>query len=154
MVAVNWVAETNTVVRAVPLNLTTELDVKLLPLAVRVKLAPPAATEVGLMLVSTGAGGLVMVSVCPEEVPPPGAGVKTVIEGVPAAATSAAVMVAVNCVALTNTVARALPLICTTEFGAKALPLAVSVKLAPPAVAVVGLMLVSTGAGGAVMVSV
>jgi hypothetical protein len=51
----------------------------------------------------------VIVNVSALEVPPPGVGFTTVMAAVPTAAMSAAVMAAVNCVALTNVVVRALP---------------------------------------------
>jgi hypothetical protein len=60
---------------------------------------------------------LLTVSVIALEVPPPGAGVLTVMLGVPAVAMSLARIVAVSCVAETNVVLRALPLICTTELA-------------------------------------
>ena len=64
------------------------------------KAAPPAAADDGLILVMAGSGlsaGL-MVKVTPFDVPPPGAGLKTVNVAVPAEAMSAALMLAVNCV--------------------------------------------------------
>src|SRR5262245_20085516 len=86
------------------------------------------------------------------DVPPPGAGVNTVMLGVPAAAISLAGMAAVSCVDETNVVVRPAPLTCTIELLEKLEPVTVRVKAAPPADAAVGLMLVRTGAGvGAVM---
>jgi len=58
-----------------------------------------------------------MVNVCPEEVPPPGAGFVTVTVAVPAEAISAAVIEAVNVVALTNVVVFAEPFQLITEAG-------------------------------------
>ena len=60
--AVNCVAFTNVVVLAAPLNFTTDVDTKPVPLTVRVKAAPPAVALVGEREVSVGAG-LLMVKV-------------------------------------------------------------------------------------------
>ena len=92
--------------------------------------------------------GPVMVRDWAPEVPPPGAGVNTVMLSAPELTRSLARMVAVSWVADTNVVARLLPLTRTTEAGVKLLPVAVRVKAAPPAPAVAGLKLVSVGAGG------
>ncbi|MBZ5564257.1 MAG: hypothetical protein LAP13_17770 [Acidobacteriia bacterium] len=72
------------------------------------------------------------------DVPPPGAGLSTVTEGVLAVAISAAGTVAVNCEPLMNWVASALPSHCTTEPETKPVPFTVSVKLGPPGAAAVG----------------
>jgi len=53
--AVNWVDETNVVVRFVLFSLTTDPEAKFVPLTVRVTAAPPTEAEVGLMLVIVGA---------------------------------------------------------------------------------------------------
>ena len=68
---------------------------KSLPLTVNVKLGPPAVVLEGLRLVITGTG-LLIVKVSVLEVPPPGVGLYTVTDAVPAVAMSAAVMEAVN----------------------------------------------------------
>src|SRR4029077_418429 len=117
------------VVRLLPFQRTTEPDTKLVPVAVRVKAAPPAAALVGDSDVSVGAG-LLTVNVTAAEVPPPGVGEKTVTEGVPAVAISAAVMAAVSCVLLTKVVVRLLPFQRTTEPDTKLVPVAVRVKAA------------------------
>ncbi len=93
--AVNWVEETKVVVRFDPFQRTTDLATKLLPLTVSVKAGPPAAAEEGLRLLVVGAG-LLIVKVRAPEVPPPGAGLNTVTEAVPAVAMSAAVIAAVS----------------------------------------------------------
>jgi hypothetical protein len=73
---------------------------KLEPVTVKVKADPPAVADAGLIVVSTGAGlGAMIVKVCALDVPPPGVGLNTVTEAVPAVAMSAAVMAAVSCVA-------------------------------------------------------
>ena len=147
--AVNWIADTYVVVRLDPFHCTTEPLMKLLPLTVRVKAEPPAVAEVGLMLVVVGTGlaAALIVKVCAFEVPPPGAGLNTVTEAVPAVAMSVAVIGAVNWVADTYVVVRLDPFHCTTEPLMKLLPLTVRVKAEPPAVAEVGLMLVVAGTG-------
>ena len=86
-------------VRAVPFHLTTEPATKSLPVAVRVKAAPPVDAEVGERLVRVGTGLLVApvtLKVAAAVVPPPGAGVKTVTETVPAMAMSDAGTAAVS----------------------------------------------------------
>lgn len=80
-------------------------------------------------------------------VPPPGVGVTTVIAAVPEVVRSAAVIAAVNCVALTNVVARGLPLNCATDELMKLVPLSVNVNAAPPELTVVGEIEVSVGTG-------
>jgi hypothetical protein len=81
------------------------------------------------------------------EVPPPGAGLVTVTAGVPVEAMLAAGMAAVNCVELTNVVAGADPPKLTIEPAAKLPPLIVSVKAAPPAIALFGEIVVIAGVG-------
>jgi hypothetical protein len=89
------------------------------------------------------------------DVPPPGVGFKTVIAAVPELAMSAAVIAAVNCVALTNVVVRALPFHCAVDPLMKLVPVNVSVNAAPPAPVDVGEIDVSVGTGfGAVIVNV
>jgi len=144
--AVSCVALTNVVVFALPLNFTTDVETKFVPFTVSVNAAPPATTPVGLSDAIVGTG-LLMVKATPAEVPPPGAGFVTVTEGVPAAATSAAVMAAVSCVELTNVVARAAPLKLTTEAASKFVPFTVNVNAALPAIALVGESVVIVGAG-------
>ncbi len=62
------------------------------------------------------------VRIDPDEVPPPGVGLNTVMEGVPTEATSEAGMDAVNCEELTYVVVLALPLTLTTDDGRKLVP--------------------------------
>src|SRR2546422_870635 len=97
---------------------------KPLPLTVRMKDLTRAAAGEGVMLVMGGAGftGTVMVKLSALEVPPPGAGLKTVTEATPVLAMSAARMAAVSCVALTKLVARLTPFQSTTDPETKLLP--------------------------------
>src|SRR5882672_4353831 len=152
----SWVALPNVVVRSAPFQRTTDEPTKLLPVTVTVNAAPPAAAVLGDRELSVGLGfGAVIVNVCGLDVPPPGAGVKTVTEAVPAVAMSAAVICAVSCVLLPNVVVRWLPFHCTREEPMKLLPVTVSVKAASPATAVFGARELSVGLGfGAVIVNV
>ena len=74
---------------------TTDPETKFEPVAVKVEAGPPAVAELGEMAVSTGSGG-VTVKVTAAEVPPPGVGLKTVMDSVPAEAMSDAGMAAVS----------------------------------------------------------
>jgi len=72
------------------------------------------------------------------DVPPPGAGLVTVTCPVPTVAMSAAVIAAVNCVALTYVVVRLDPFQFTTDPLMNPVPVTVSVNAPVPAVALVG----------------
>ena len=98
--AVNCVLLTKVVVRSLPSQRTTALEMKFEPFTVRVKAAAPANTPDGEREVSAGSG-LLMVKVRELEPPPPGAGLNTVTWAVPAAAMSPTGITAVNCVLLT-----------------------------------------------------
>jgi hypothetical protein len=93
--ALNSVALTKVVVLADPLKLTAELATKFVPFTVIVNPVEPSITDVGEILVVVGTG-LVIVSVCAFDVPPPGVGLKTVIDVVPAVAISESNIVAVS----------------------------------------------------------
>jgi len=95
--AVSWLLETNVVVRSEPPHFTTAPLTKLVPLTVSVKPAPPAVAEEGLKPVRLGTGlDAWIVKLRAPEVPPPGAGLKTVRLAVPTLAMSAAVIAALN----------------------------------------------------------
>lgn len=119
------------VARAAPFQLTTEFAVKLAPFTVRVNAAAPAVAEEGERDVIAGSGlmGNVELAEVPTE------GFETEICAVPAAATSAADIAALNWVVLTTVVARGEPFQFTTELPPKFEPFTVRVKAAPPAVA-------------------
>ena len=117
------------------------------PVRVNVKAAPPIAAVAGATEVSVGPETALIVNDRLPDVPPLGAGFVTVTVAVPAVAISAAVIAAVSCVALTNVVVLAAPLNFTTDVDTKPVPLTVSVKAAPPAVALVGEREVAVGAG-------
>jgi len=116
------------------------------PVAVRVNCGPPAVVDVGLMEERTGAP-FTTVKVWAFEVPPPGATFVTVTASVPAARTSAAVIVAVRVVDETKVVPRAEPFQFTTEPETKFVPKTVRVKDELPAVVDVGERLVVVGTG-------
>jgi hypothetical protein len=97
--------------------------------------------------VGVAVDGALIVNVCAFDVPPPGVGLNTVTFAVPAVAMSAAVIAAVNCVALTNVVVRSEPFHRTTDPLTKFVPFTVSGNAKPPAVAEDGLMLVVVGTG-------
>src|SRR2546426_278550 len=94
--ACNWVLLTNVVTRAPLFHCTTDPLTKFVPFTVRVKAAAPAVALPGVSeaIVGTGLGARLMVKVSALELPPPGAGVNTRTEAVPAVAMSAAVIVA------------------------------------------------------------
>jgi hypothetical protein len=111
-----------------------------------VKLPPSAITREGEMLEIEGAG-LLTVNVTAVEVPPPGEGVKTVIDNRAPTAKSDAGIAAVSCVLLTNVVVRLDPFTRTIEPLTKFPPVTVSVSALLPAVALLGEMLDKDGAG-------
>ena len=94
-----------------------------------------------------GGGAAEIVKVCKADVPPPGVGLNTVTCTLPAAATSAAGMAAVSCVALTNVVVRSAPFQRTVEPVTKLAPLTVRVKAAAPVAAPVGASVAKAGTG-------
>ena len=117
-----------------------------MPLTVNVNVGLPATTELGMMLVMTGAGLLILI-VTELDRPPPGAGLKTVILAVPGLAKSDAGICAVNCVALTNIVGRLAPFQRTTELATKFVPVRVKVTPGAPTNTGLGVMLVNVGTG-------
>ncbi len=89
--AVTCVGLTNVVGRGEPLTCTTDPLINPDPLTVKVKLPPRASTGFGEMLEIEGTG-LLTVNVTGAEVPPPGAGVNTVIDNkVPVARSDAGI---------------------------------------------------------------
>ncbi len=138
--------ETKVVGRSLPFQRTTELLTKFVPVMVRVNPPLPVTTVAGLMLLIVG-NGFVMVKVAVLDVPPPGAGLKTVTFAVPAVATSLAGIAAVSTVLETNPVVRSLPFQRTTEPLTKFVPVMVRVNPPLPATVVDGLIVVIVGAG-------
>src|SRR5205809_1167862 len=119
---------------------------KFVPVAVSVNAAPPAAALLGESELSVGTG-LLIVNVWALEAPPPGVGLKTVTGAVPTVAMSPARICAVSCVLLPKVVVLALPFHRTTDEVLKFVPVTVSVKAGPPAVALLGEIELSVGAG-------
>jgi hypothetical protein len=91
--------------------------------------------------------GAVIGKVIAADVPPPGVGLNTVTEALPAALISLAEIAAVSCVLLTNVVVRSAPFQRTFEEEMNEEPVTVSVKSGPPATALLGEREVKTGAG-------
>jgi hypothetical protein len=98
--AVNSVSLTYVVVSPVPFHCTVELEMKFVPVTVRVNAAPPAVALEGESEVTSGLG-LLIVKVSPLDVPPPGVGLITVIDAVPVVAMLLAGTEAANFVSLT-----------------------------------------------------
>src|SRR5215475_10353246 len=107
----------------------------------------PARTVFGLsaVIASVGFGGGVICRMAAPDVPPPGAGVNTVMLAAPGFGMFADVILAVNCVALLNVVGRLLPLIRTTDELTKPLPVTIRSKSGLPTRTVVGLIVVMRG---------
>ena len=106
--AVSVVEFTNVVESASPFHLTCEEDTKFDPFTVKLNVGPSAIAKPGLNDEILGIG-LLIVKVRALEVPPPGVGLKTVIEAVPVAAMLAEGTVADKFVELTNVVASGAP---------------------------------------------
>ena len=145
--AVNWVALTNVVVRAIPLMRTEEPATKFVPFTVSAKSIPPAVTLVGASVVIAGRGTVETVRLTALEGPPPGVRLFTVTGKLPTAATSLSRICAVTWVALRKPVVRVLPLIWTTEVLSKFVPLTVNVNAGSPAVLLGGDNVAITGTG-------
>ena len=87
------VLETKVVVRGEPFHWTVDVDEKFEPVTVNANAGEPATNALGAIDVTAGTG-LLIVKMRGLEVPPPGAGLDTVREAVPAVAMSAAVIAA------------------------------------------------------------
>ena len=129
-----------------PSKFTTELETKLVPLTVIVKVVSPTVLKVGLILVVVGVP-LLTVKVCALESAWTGDGLATVISKVPAVVRSLVNIEAVNWLELTKVVVRELPANFTTAPFTKLLPLTVRVKPVSPAFLLVGEISVVTGVG-------
>jgi hypothetical protein len=146
--ACTCVALTYVVVRLDPFHFTTDPLVNPVPFTVSVNAAVPAVAEAGdnVLIVGTGFAALMTKAEAPD-VPPPGVGLNTVTCPVPEVAISAAVIAAVNCVALTNDVVRLLPFHFTTEPVPNPVPFTVRMNAAPPAGALEGESELMVGVG-------
>jgi hypothetical protein len=95
-----------------------------------------------------GAGGTgITLNVTGADVPPPGAGVKTVTSAAPVWATSDAGIEANRLNAVSSEVGRSLPFHCTTEPDTKPVPSTLSEKPRDPTTARVGKILLIDGRG-------
>ena len=143
-IAVNEVALIYVVESGVPFQLTEEVLVKFVPVAVSVKAVPPAVAVFGDIDVSDGLSITVFTRNAREdEVPAPV--VVTAILSVPAVAIFAAGTIAVKELPLTKVVLSAVPFQLMVELPVKLVPLAVRVKDGSPAFAVLGDIDVSVG---------
>jgi hypothetical protein len=147
--AVSCVVLTYVVLSGTPAQSTVDVDIKFVPLTVRVNAAPPVVADDGASELMTGTGFVLpeIVNVALLEVPPPGVGLLTVTPAVPAVAMLPAGIWAVILTVVTYVVASGVPFQLTTELPTKLLPLTVSVNAAPPAVALEGDNEVMAGAG-------
>lgn len=133
-------------VRSLPFHLTVLPDTKLEPVIVRVNAAPPVVPVSGEIVLKVGAG-LLMVKVEVFDEPPPGVGLETTIEAVPAVARSPTVIVALTCVELMKAVVRSEPFHLTTHPLTKLVPVTVKVRVPDPAFAETGFIAVRVGVG-------
>ena len=131
-------------VRSLPFHLTVLPDTKLEPVIVRVNAAPPVVPVSGEIVLNVGAG-LLMVKVEVFDEPPPGVGLETTIEAVPAVARSPTVIVALTCVELMKAVVRSEPFHLTTHPLTKLVPVTVKVRVPDPAFAETGFIAVRVG---------
>lgn len=146
MAAFKVLLETNVVGRAAPFHSTVEDDMKLVPVTVSVKAAPPVIAELGVNNVIAGTAP-VIVNVRAAEVPPPGEGLITVTLAVLAELMSVGAMAACKLVLETKVVERVLPFHWIVDVGTKFVPVTVNVKPAPPAGAEFGFTDATVGAG-------
>jgi hypothetical protein len=100
IVAVSVVADTKVPANVYPLIDTKELEVNSLPVIVITVSGEPTIAEAGATDVNAGAGGLTTEKALAFDVPPPGAGLVTVMFVVPKVARSVAVSATVSCVVL------------------------------------------------------
>ena len=143
-VAFNSVALTHKVASAAPLHSTVEEGTKPVPVRSSVCAADPATTLAGSTVAITG-GGLLMVKFAAVEVPPPGAGLNTVIAAMPPSARSAFGTVALRELSVENVVAIAVPFQRTCDPLTKAEPETAIESCAAPAVVVTGVTLLMVG---------
>lgn len=142
----NWVGETRVVERSDPFQRTTELETNPDPLHSSVCAGPPPAIAEGVTEVNVGAG-LLIVKFLETEVPPPGEGLKTVMEFCPAVVSSAVGTAADNEVEEAKVVASACPFHRATLWAVKPEPLRLKVNPEAPAFADDGEMDARTGNG-------
>jgi hypothetical protein len=134
--------------RSLPFHRTTELATKFEPHTDKVKACPPTGAQLGSreLIVGMGFAGVVLIAKFKAfDVPPPGAGLKTVTAAAPVAAISVAEIWAASWLLLIKVVGRSLPFHRTTKLDTKFEPNTVKVKAGPPTVVLVGERLVIVG---------
>src|SRR3989344_805326 len=126
-----------------------DVDIKLVPLTVRVKPGSPTVAEFGEMLMVVGSGFAPGTTVKFWElyIPPAGVGLNTVIGYVPAVSRSDDGIEAVSWLAETNVVVLSDSLNLTLEEDTKLEPLTVKTKLGPFTNAELGKIFIVTGTG-------
>ena|SRR3989344_9136871 len=129
----------------VPFHQTTEIDKNPVPVRFIIKPGLPAIFEEGFMLINVGAGGFTVNGSGGFEVPPPGAGLVTVILNIPTVGTEE--MTVVNWVAETYMVFNPRPFQLMVDEVMKLVPLTVNVKPGSPWVLEEGFKLVMVGSG-------
>jgi hypothetical protein len=148
-VAVNCVALTTLVLRAVLPQFTTAPETKFAPFTVSVNCGPPAEAVAGDRLAMVGTPAALTVKLVPPEAP---AGSDTVIAVEPVPVIRLAGTFAVSSVGFPKLVLRAVPPQFTTAPETKFVPPTVRVNAAPPADTEYGARLVMVGAPGALTV--
>ena len=143
-VAFNSVPLIHEVVSAVPFQSTTDDGTKPVPATVSACWPDPATTLAGLTAVNTGSG-LFTVKFAAAELPPPGAGLKTVIAATTPSARSLAGTVAFREVSVENVVTTAAPFHRTADPLTNPVPVTEMERSPAPAVIVDGVILVIAG---------
>jgi hypothetical protein len=132
------------VASAAPFHSTVEEGTKPVPVTSSVCVADPATTLAGSTAAITG-GGLLMVKFAGADVPPPGAGLNTVMAATPPSARSAAGTVALRELSVENVVAISVPFQRTADPLTKAEPETAIESCAAPAIVVAGVTLLMVG---------
>jgi hypothetical protein len=130
------------VTRGLPPTSTVELELKFVPVTVSVSAALPAATVFVERLLAAGTGLFTVKVVTRDGLPP---GFATVTNGVPATAIALAGIAACNCVGSLYAAETGLDLKVTMELDVNPVPVNVRVKAGPPAVALAGTNVPTTG---------
>ena len=134
------------VVRSSPFQRTFDVERKFDPFTESVNEASPTVIEHGEIELIIGIG-LITVKFCELDVPPPGRGLKTVIENGPAVVRFAAGTDALICVVLTNVVIRSVLFQRTLEVETKFDPVRLRMKVLLPTKVEVGEIVFSNGVG-------
>ena len=127
---------TNVVDRGEPFQFTTEVEKKFIPFTVSVNAPEPAAVVLGSRVLASGAVAVTVKTSAAADVPPPGLGLKTVIEKVPGVLRRPLDIVAFNSLPLTNVVGNGVPFHSAKALVAKLTPRTSSVTGPDPEIAV------------------